>query len=76
MTLQFQIGFSQVIVRKHKTVEKYVDIVDWVWIDTNTKLPLDEKNIRVRVRIDFIIWNLVSTTMISWFAEDLTTTKL
>ena len=30
-----------------ETVEKYVDMVDWVWIDTNTKLPLDEKNITI-----------------------------
>ena len=25
--------------------EKYVDMVDWIWIDTNTKLPIDENNI-------------------------------
>ena len=28
-----------------ETVVKYVDMVDWIWIDTNTKLPLDENNI-------------------------------
>jgi len=28
-----------------ETVEKYVDMVDWIWIDTNTKLPIDENNI-------------------------------
>ena len=27
-----------------ETVNNYVDKVDWVWIDTNTKLPLDENN--------------------------------
>ena len=30
-----------------ETVIKYVDKVNWVWIDTNTKLPLDEKNIPI-----------------------------
>ncbi len=30
-----------------ETVEKYVDMVDWIWIDTNTKLPLDENNIPI-----------------------------
>ena len=30
-----------------ETVEKYVDMVNWIWIDTNTKLPLDENNIPV-----------------------------
>lgn len=26
-----------------ETVLKYKNMIDWVWIDTNTKLPLDEK---------------------------------
>lgn len=30
-----------------ETVEKYVGMVDWIWIDTNTKLPLDETNIPI-----------------------------
>ena len=30
-----------------ETVEKYVDMVDWIWIDTNTKLPLDKNNIPI-----------------------------
>ena len=30
-----------------KTVKNYVGKVDWVWIDTNTQLPLNEKNIKV-----------------------------
>jgi len=27
-----------------KTVKKYVGMIDWVWIDTNTKLPITNKN--------------------------------
>lgn len=27
-----------------ETVKKYVDMVDWVWIDTNTRLPITSKN--------------------------------
>ena len=30
-----------------ETVKKYVNKVDWVWIDTNTQLPLDKQNIPV-----------------------------
>jgi len=30
-----------------ETVKNYVGKVDWVWIDTNTQLPLNEKNITV-----------------------------
>jgi len=30
-----------------ETVKKYVDKVDWVWIDTITQLPLDENNILI-----------------------------
>ena len=26
------------------TVKKYENMVDWVWIDTNTKLPIDDEN--------------------------------
>ena len=26
-------------------VDKYSKLVDWVWVDTNTKLPIDSKNI-------------------------------
>lgn len=29
-----------------ETVLNYKDKVDWVWIDTNTKLPLDEKTVK------------------------------
>ena len=29
------------------TVKNYVGMVDWVWIDTNTQLPLDENSIPV-----------------------------
>jgi len=29
------------------TVKNYVGMVDWVWIDTNTKLPLDENSIPI-----------------------------
>ena len=28
-------------------VHKYNKLVDWVWVDTNTQLPLDAKNIQV-----------------------------
>ena len=27
-------------------VKKYNSLVDWVWIDTNTKLPVDEENVK------------------------------
>ena len=27
-----------------ETVKKYVDMVDWVWIDTNTRLPVTKDN--------------------------------
>ena len=27
-----------------ETVKKYVDMVDWVWIDTNTRLPITSEN--------------------------------
>ncbi len=30
-----------------ETVKKYTDKVDWVWIDTCTRLPLNENNILV-----------------------------
>jgi len=30
-----------------KTVENYVDMVDWVWIDTITQLPITIKNISI-----------------------------
>ena len=30
-----------------ETVKKYVGMVDWVWIDTNTQLPLDQKSIPI-----------------------------
>lgn len=30
-----------------ETVNNYVDKVDWVWVDTNTRLPLDENNMSV-----------------------------
>ncbi len=30
-----------------ETVEKYVDKVDWVWIDTNTRLPISETNCNI-----------------------------
>ena len=30
-----------------ETVQKYQDYVDWVWIDTNTKLPIDQTNIAI-----------------------------
>ena len=30
-----------------ETVTNYLDKVDWVWIDTNTKLPLEENNISI-----------------------------
>jgi hypothetical protein len=30
-----------------ETVRKYVDKVDWVWIDTNTELPIDKNNIPI-----------------------------
>ena len=32
-----------------KTVKKYVGMIDWVWIDTNTKLPITNKNKKVRL---------------------------
>ena len=27
-------------------INKYNELVDWVWIDTNTKLPLDAQNVQ------------------------------
>ena len=30
-----------------ETVKKYIGMVDWVWIDTNTQMPVDETNIPV-----------------------------
>jgi len=30
-----------------QTVKNYVGMVDWVWIDTNTKLPLDQNSIPI-----------------------------
>ena len=30
-----------------ETVQKYQNSVDWVWIDTNTKLPIDQTNIAI-----------------------------
>jgi hypothetical protein len=30
-----------------ETVKKYVDAVDWIWIDTNTKLPINEINLPI-----------------------------
>jgi len=30
-----------------ETVKKYVGMVDWVWIDTNTRLPVSENNIPI-----------------------------
>jgi hypothetical protein len=30
-----------------ETVKKYIGMVDWVWIDTNTLMPVDETNIPV-----------------------------
>ena len=30
-----------------ETVKKYIDKVDWVWIDTNTQLPITQENLAV-----------------------------